>query len=87
MAQDGAEGMTTGTADARSAALDSYLTRRGEQGFRVETRSGLQAVIVRRHPLHFALRWLAKDRAEQRLVISVDEHGKVAAVPAQPLRW
>lgn len=73
--------------DARSAALDSYLEHRGAQGFRVETRTGLQAVIVRRHPLHFAYRWVAKDRAEQRLVISVDEHGTVAAVPAQPLRW
>lgn len=87
MAQDGAEGITTGTPDARSAALDAYLVQRGARGFRVETRGGFQAVIVRRHPLHFALRWLAKDRAEQRLVISVDEHGKVAAVPAQPLRW
>lgn len=83
MAQDGAEGMT----EARSAALDAYLAQRGAQGFRVETRTGVQAVIVRRHPLHFALRWLAKDRAEQRFVISVDEHGEVAAVPAQPLRW
>ena len=79
--------MTTGTADARSAALDAYLVQRGAQGFRVETRSGFQAVIVRRHPLHYAFRWVAKERAEQRLVISVDEHGKVAAVPAQPLRW
>jgi type II secretory pathway component PulM len=79
--------MTDGAADDRSAALETYLAQRGGQGFRVETRSELQAVIVRRHPLHFALRWLAKDRAEQRLVVSVDEHGKVAAVPAQPLRW
>jgi hypothetical protein len=79
--------MTAGTVDARSAALDSYLAERGAHGFRVETRSDRQAVIVRRHPLHFALRWVAKDRAEQRLVISVDEHGKVAAVAAQPLRW
>jgi hypothetical protein len=83
VAQNGAEAVT----DARSGALDAYLTQRGAQGFRVETRSGLQAVIVRRHPLHFALRWVAKDRAEQRFVISVDEHGTVAAVPAQPLRW
>ena len=79
--------MTTGTADARSAALDTYLAQRGAHGFRVETRGGFQAVIVRRHPLHFALRWLAKDRAEQRFVISVDEHGTIAAVSAQPLRW
>ena len=87
MAQDGAVAMTTGTSAGRSAALDTYLAERGAHGFRVETRSGLQAVIVRRHPLHFALRWVAKDRAEQRLVISVDEHGQVAAVRAQPLRW
>lgn len=79
--------MTGETADPRSAALDSYLAQRGAQGFRVETRSGLQAVIVRRHPLHLALRWVAKDRAEQRLVVSVDEHGNVAAAPAQPVRW
>jgi len=79
--------MTTGSADTRSAALDTYLAQRSELGFRVETRGGFQAVIVRRHPLHFALRWLAKDRAEQRFVISVDEHGTIAAVSAQPLRW
>ena len=87
MARHGAGGMTAETADARSAALEAYIAQRGAQGFRVETRSDLQAVIVRRHPLHFALRWVAKDRAEQRFVISVDEHGEVAALPAQPLRW
>ncbi|HEY2353314.1 MAG TPA: hypothetical protein VGH79_00250 [Gaiellaceae bacterium] len=66
--------------------MDAYLTQRGAQGFRVETRSGFQAVIVRRHPLHLALRWVAKGHAEQRFVVSVDEHGEVDAVPAQPLR-
>ena len=87
MAQDRAGAVTAGTADGRSAALDSYLAQRGAQGFQVETRSGFQAVIVRRHPLHFALRWLAKERAEQRFVISVDAHGEIAAVAAQPHRW
>jgi hypothetical protein len=33
------------------------------------------------------LRWLARDKAEQRVVVSVDEHGEIAALPAQPLRW
>jgi hypothetical protein len=79
--------MTAGAADARSVALEAYIARRGAQGFRVETRSGLQAVIVRRHPLHFVLRWIARERAEQRFVVSVDEHGEVAALQAQPLRW
>ena len=87
MAQDGPGDITAATADSRSAALDAYLAERRSHGFRVETRSGRQAVIVRRHSLYFALRWLAKERAEQRFVVSVDEHGDVAAVPAQPLRW
>ena len=78
--------MTSG-ADGRSVAFDAYLAKRGAQGFRVETRSGFQAVIVRRHPLHLALRWVAKGRAEQRFVVSVDERGEVAAIPAQPLRY
>ena len=79
--------MTAGVADPRSAALDAYIARREAQGFRVETKSGRQAVIVRRHPLHFALRWVSQERAEQRLVVSVDEHGEVVALRAQPLRW
>lgn len=76
-----------GAADHRSAALEAYIAKRGKQGFRIETQTGTQAVIVRRHPLHFALRYVAPARAEQRLVVSVDEHGKVAARPAEPIRW
>ena len=80
--------MTSGNAeDARSAALDAYLTRRASQGFRVETRGSMQAVIVRRHRLHFVLRWFAPGRAEQRLVVSVDQHGEVTSLAAEPIRW
>jgi hypothetical protein len=75
------------TADARSVALDAYLAQRAAQGFQVETRTGAQAVIVRRHRLYFALRWLAKGRAEQRYVISVDQHGQVDSLAAEPVRW
>ena len=74
-------------ADGRSAALDSYLARRAVQGFRIETRSEIQAVIVRRHRLHFVLRWFAPRRAEQRLVVSVDQHGEVTSLAAEPVRW
>jgi hypothetical protein len=74
-------------ADARSLALDAYLASRAGQGFRIETRSGIQAVIVRRHRLHFLLRWFASGRAEQRLVVSVDQHGEVTVQAAEPLRW
>lgn len=79
--------MTSGAAEARSAALDAYLARRTKQGFRVETRSGSQAVIVRRHRLYFLLRWFAHGRAEQRLVVSVDQHGEIASLAAEPVRW
>jgi hypothetical protein len=44
-------------------------------------------VIVRRHRLYFALRWFARSRAEERLVISVDQHGEVASKAAEPVRW
>jgi len=80
--------MTAGRAtEERSAALDAHLERRAAQGFRVETRTGVQAVIVRRHPLYFVLRWVARGRAEQRLVISVDQHGEIDSLAAEPLRW
>jgi len=75
------------TADARSVALDAYLAQRATQGFQVETRTGAQAVIVRRHPLYFALRWLARGHAEQRYVISVDQHGQVDSLAAEPVHW
>jgi hypothetical protein len=75
------------TAEDRKGALDAYLARRSAQGFRVETRSATQAVILRRHPLHFLMRWFARGRAEQRLVVSVDAHGQVTALAAEPIRW
>ena len=79
--------MTSGTTDARAAALDAYIDRQTAQGFRVETRSNAQAVIVRRHRLYFVLRLFARARAEQRLVVSVDQHGKVGSLAAEPVRW
>ena len=80
--------MTSGPGtDVRSAALDAYLAHQAAQGFRVETRSGVQAVIVRRHRLYFVLRWVARGRAEQRLVVSVDQHGEVGSLAAEPIRW
>lgn len=79
--------MTGEAIDARSAALDAYIAQAGAKGFQVETRSGLQAVIARRHPLYFLLRWFARGSAEQRLVVSVNEHCEVATLTAEPRRW
>lgn len=74
-------------AGLRGAALDSFLARKATQGFRIETRSTAQAVIVRQRRPHFLLRWVLRERAEQRLVVSVDQHGNVTSVAAEPLRW
>jgi hypothetical protein len=80
--------MTAGElADERAAALETYLARQEARGFRVETRSALQAVIVRRHRLHFLLQWVSRGSAEQRLVVSVDQHGDVTSLAAEPVRW
>jgi len=74
------------TGDTRSAALDAYLDERRADGFSVETRSGIQAVIVRRHRLHFLLRFFG-DGSARRLVVSVDQDGNVSSVAAEPRRW
>lgn len=73
--------------DARSFALDTYLAQRQTDGYRVETRSGVQAIICRQHRLSFVLRWLGHDTGERRLVASVDEHGDVTTVAAEAVRW
>jgi hypothetical protein len=87
MARPSVQTMTSWAAEARSAALDAYIARRAAQGFRVETRSGNQAVIVRRHRLYFLLHRIARGSAEQRFVISVDQHGEVDVLAAEPVRW
>jgi len=79
--------MTTRRDDVRSAALDEYLAQRVPDGYRIETRSAMQAVIVRRRLRYVAQRLARKNRAERRLVVSVDEHGEVSAVAAQRRRW
>ena len=71
---------------SRTAALDAYLARREADGYLIETRTAVQAVIVR-HRWDFG-RWFTRTGAgERRLVISVDEHGEVSAVAAEPRRW
>ncbi len=73
--------------DTRAQALDAFLAQRESDGYRIETRSQLQAVICRRHRLHHVLRWVVRGSAQRRLVVSVDEHGSVTSVAAEPVRW
>lgn len=70
---------------ARSRALDAFLRQREAEGYLVETRAGMQAVIHRRHRLHFLLRWIARGNAQQRLVVSVDQHAHITSVAVKPV--
>jgi hypothetical protein len=72
--------------DARSAALDAYLDDRRAEGFAVETRTGVQAVIVRGNRLGSVTRWLGRGRP-CRLVVSVDQDCTVTSIEAEPRRW
>jgi hypothetical protein len=72
--------------DARIAALDAYLEDRLARGYRVETRSRTQAVIQHRPRGLFLFAWLRPELGRRREVVSVDEHGHVSSVAAQPLR-
>ena len=74
------------TNDLRAAALDAYLSRQEASGYRIETRTPVQAVIFRRR-WDLARRFTRTGVGERRLVVSVDEHGEVSAVAAEPRRW
>lgn len=72
--------------DLRTAALDAYLSRREADGYCIETRTPVQAVIVRRRR-GLARRFTRPGAGERRLVVSVDEHGEVSAALAERRRW
>ena len=59
------------TNDLRTAALDAYLSRQEAGGYRIETRTPVQAVIFRRR-WDLARRLTRTGLGERRLVVSVD---------------
>jgi hypothetical protein len=70
--------------EARKDALDAFLAARIEEGWRVESRTPVQAIIVSPQGPLSRFRKPSKDHTRQ--VIVVDEHGEVTTTPAQPLR-
>jgi hypothetical protein len=70
----------------RKQALDAYLLARSEYGFSVESRTDTHAVITRTGVVAGLLERVGLN-GRKRQVISVDEHGTVAAQPAEPVRW
>ena len=76
--------MTARADDARSQALDAFLSQREAEGYRIETRTGMQAVIFRRHRLHAVLRLVAHGDAQRRLLVSVDQQAHITSVALEP---
>ena len=73
--------------DARSAALDAFLKERQANGFSIETWTAVQAILVRPPRLYSVKRLFGQNRDRSRFVVSVDEHGVVTSVRAEPRRW
>ncbi len=76
--------MTAAVDDARSQAFDAFLRQREAEGYMIETRTGMQAVIYRRHRLHFLLRLVAGGSESRRLLVSVDRHSQITSVAVKP---
>jgi hypothetical protein len=69
----------------RKNALDAFLEAKLAEGFRIETHTETHAIIVAGGHGPSLLRRFRK-RGGSRFVISVDEHGEVTMIPAEPIR-
>jgi hypothetical protein len=66
----------------RKEALDAFLEARVREGFEVETHRDTHAIVVAKKSLLSRVR----PRGADRYVVSVDEHGDVMMIPAEPKR-
>jgi hypothetical protein len=66
----------------RTNALDAFLATKLREGFAIETHTATHAIINRRS---FLSRLRGRGGLD-RYVVSVDEHGAVTMIPAEPKR-
>ena len=69
----------------RKRALDAFLAGKVREGFRIETHTDTHAIIVVGGRKSLS-NWFRGRGAGSRYVISVDEHGEVTMIPAEPKR-
>jgi len=70
----------------RKNALNAFLERKVGEGVRIETHTDTHAIIIvggHRKPFFSRFR---RRGAGSRHVVSVDEHGEVTMIPAEPRR-
>ena len=68
--------------EVRKDALDAFLEARAHEGFGVETHTDTHAIVGARKSFLSRIRLRGADR----YVVSVDEHGGVTMIPAEPKR-
>jgi hypothetical protein len=73
--------------DHRVDALNSYLEEKADSGYKIESRTATQAIIIRNHWPLFLLNRLRPGTGQTRQVVSVDETGTVSTIAAEPRRW
>jgi hypothetical protein len=70
----------------REEALDAFLETKLREGFEIETHTATHAIVVERSRRKSFLNRFRAGDAANRYVVSVDEHGEVTIVPAEPKR-
>jgi hypothetical protein len=69
----------------RNRALDAFLETKVRDGYRIETHTDTHAIVVDASRKRFLSRLRGRG-APDRYVVSVDEHGAVTMIPAEPIR-
>jgi hypothetical protein len=70
----------------RKDALDAFLEAKLREGFEIETHTDTHAIVVERDQARSFLGRFRVSGAAKRYVVSVDEHGEVTMIPAEPKR-
>ena len=70
----------------RKNALDAFLETKVGEGCRIETHTDTHAIIVVGADRRSLLGWFRTGGSGSRYVVSVDEHGEVTMIPAEPKR-
>jgi hypothetical protein len=70
----------------RKDALDAFLATKLQEGFEIETHTDTHAIVIERDKRKSLLSRLRGHDAPNRYVVSVDEHGEVTMIPAEPKR-
>ena len=70
----------------RNRALDAFLETKVREGYQIENHTGTHAIIVDGSRRKRFLSRMRGRGAGNRYVVSVDEHGEVTMIPAEPIR-